>query len=248
MKTIHLYSLLGIIVLFFSCDESSYDYSADPANSSGTGGSLARFTIMDNYLYTVDPSTLKIFDITNEKNPRQVGEIYIDVGVQTIFALGDLLFLGTINGINIYNISDPASPQYVSVSTHVRSCDPVVVKGNYAYSTLSISGSCSQGVNELDIIDISTPENPTRVNILPMENPKGLGISGSLLFICDEGLKVYDLTDPVDPQFLRKITIDATDVIPIDKLLLVATEQGLSEYSIDDDNQIHFVSSLYSYR
>ncbi len=246
MKTIQRYILLSLLIYLASCSKDSYDYSADTSSGTGTAGSLARFATSDNYLYSVDASTLKVFNITNEKVPFFIGETYVDFGVETIFALGDLLFLGTRSGVFIYDISNPESPEYVSVYSHVQSCDPVVVNGNYAYSTLSTSGPCSEGVNELDIINISNPHSPNLVKTVQMDNPKGLGISGTLLFVCDEGLKVFNLTDPVNPDYLYKIQIDAFDVIPIDTLLLVATEQGLSEYSIDDSDQLHFVSSLYS--
>ena len=238
-------TLIAIALIMGACESDSLDYSADMSPESGTGGSLARFTISGNYLYTVDASSLKTFDITNENKPQLIGEQDLNWGVETIFALNDLLFLGTRTGIYIFDISDPSSPEYVSLYSHVRSCDPVVIKGNYAYSTLNSSGSCSQGVDQLDIIDVSIPSNPQWVNTISMNSPKGLGISGSLLFVCDGGLKVYDLSDPVYPSFIHSIDIDATDVIPIDTLLLVATNQGLSEYSIDNENQIHFVSSLY---
>ena len=239
-------TLIAITLVIAACESSSLDYSADMSPESGTGGSLARFTISGNYLYTVDATTLKTFDITNESKPQLIGEQELNWGVETIFALDDLLFLGTRTGIYIYDISSPSTPEYVSLYSHVQSCDPVVVKGNYAYSTLNSSGSCSQGVDQLDVIDISNPYDLQWVNTISMNSPKGLGISGSLLFVCDGGLKVYDLSNPINPSFIHRIDIDATDVIPIDTLLLVATNQGLSEYSIDDENQIHFVSSLYT--
>jgi hypothetical protein len=245
MKTCMPSILFILLLLTLACEKASYNYSADQSISPGTGGSLARFTISGNYMYTVNGSTLNTFDITNEKNPIQVAEIYVNIGVETIFAMDDLLFLGTRSGVYIYSILNPASPEYISLYSHVQSCDPVVVKGNYAYSTLNTSGPCSNGVNELDVIDISNPTNPHEIKTLPMENPKGLGISGSLLFVCDEGLKVYDLTHPTNPSFLKKIDVDAIDVIPIDTLLLVATEQGLAEYSINAENEIHYISTLY---
>jgi hypothetical protein len=239
-------TLIAIALIMGACESNSLDYSADMSSESGTGGSLARFTISGNYLYTVDASTLKTFDITNESKPQLIGEQELNWGVETIFALDNMLFLGTRTGIYIYDISSPSTPEYVSLYSHVQSCDPVVVKGNYAYSTLNSSGPCSQGVDQLDIIDISHPSDPQWVNTISMNSPKGLGISGSLLFVCDGGLKVYDLSNPINPSFIHRIDIDATDVIPIDTLLLVATNQGLSEYSIDDENQIHFVSTLYT--
>jgi len=241
-----IYIVFTTLLVLVACESQQFDYSADMSSDSGTGGSMARFTISGNYMYTVDILNLKTFDITNENRPQLIGELELGWGVETIFALGDLLFLGTRTGVYIFDISNPASPELISLYSHVQSCDPVVVKGNYAYSTLNSSGPCSQGLDQLDIIDISSPANPQRVKSLSMNSPKGLGISGSLLFVCDDGLKVFDLTDPVEPAFLSLIPIDAFDVIPIDTLLLVATAQGLSEYSIDDENQIHFVSSLYT--
>jgi hypothetical protein len=246
MKNKYNKLLLGLLILFLACEKSDYDYSADISNDTGTAGSLARFAISENFLYSVDATTLKIFDITNEKAPLYVGETYVNTGVETIFCKDDFLFLGTQNGIYIYDITNPEYPQYVSIFTHIESCDPVVVNGNYAYSTLNATGVCSTGVNELDIINIANPQNPILEKTIQMDSPKGLGISSSLLFVCDEGLKVFDLTDPVNPEFLYKMQIEAFDVIPIDTLLLVATEQGLAEYSIDIDNQIHFISTLYS--
>jgi hypothetical protein len=245
MKTLR-FILIVVIILITACESQQFDYSADITEAAGTGGSLARFTISGNYMYTVDASNLKTFDISNEKKPNLIGALPIETKVETIFATDKLLFLGTRSGVYIYDISNPVSLLRVSVYEHVQSCDPVVVKGNYAYSTLNTSGPCSQGVNELDIIDISSPFNPNLINTLSMDDPKGLGISGSLLFVCDQGLKVFDLSNPAEPEFLKKIDSDAFDVIPIDTLLLVATEQGLSEYSIDADNEIHLASSLYT--
>jgi hypothetical protein len=246
MKTIRIIILSGLILWISACDESDYNYSSDTSSETGTGGSLARFAIAGNYLYTVDYSKLKTFDISDEKNPSLLGEIYVNQNAETIFAKGDLLFLGTQLGVYIYDISDPAAPQYISQYSHVQSCDPVVVHGNYAYSTLNSDGPCGRGLNELDIIDISNPRNPDLVRVIDMNSPRGLGISGSLLFVCDESLQVFDITDPTDPDPIKYIDIDAVDVIPIDTLLLIATEQGLAEYSIDAGHDIHYLSSLYS--
>jgi hypothetical protein len=247
MKKLYPYILLSLLLVIIACEEGTYNYAADETNSTGTAGSLARFTISGNYLYTVDPEKLKTFNISDEQNPALVGETYVNFGVETIFPYGEFLFLGTSQGVYVYSVATPASPQYISMFTHVQSCDPVVVSGNYAYSTLNSAGPCGRGFNQLDIIDVSNPQNPYLVNTLQMESPKGLGVSGSLLFICDEGLKIYSLTNPAEPELLRVINdIDPVDVIPLDSILLVATELGMAEYSIDNDNTIHLLSILYS--
>lgn len=235
-----------ILLIFISCSKSDYDYSADQNTSQGSAGSLARFAISDNYMYVVDVQRLKVFDITDESKPVSVSDQYVDFGIETIFCYEDKLFLGTQSGVYIYSISNPASPAYISIYTHIVSCDPVVAQGNYAYSTLRTGNSCSRGFNELDVIDISNPYNPSLVKDIPMNNPKGLGISGSLLFVCDDHLKVFDINNPANPLLVKSVNIEAFDVIPIDTLLLLATDQGLAEYVIGENYSIEYLSTLYT--
>ena len=53
--------------------------------------------------------------------------------LKTIFNKGNRLFLGSTNGLYIYDITIPATPRYISEFLHVTSCDPVVVDDTYAY-------------------------------------------------------------------------------------------------------------------
>ncbi|MBN2485581.1 MAG: hypothetical protein JXB34_06380 [Bacteroidales bacterium] len=237
--------LLFVFMLVIACEEGSLDYSSDKGESTGTGGSLARFTITKDCLYTVDNYTLKVFSLSNEKIPEKVNELYAGFEIETIFAKSNLLFLGSRWGVYIYDISEPHNPMHLSTYSHTYSCDPVVVSGSYAYSTLSSSGPCARGQNELDIIDISNPATPNLVKVINMDSPRGLGISGNLLFVCDKGLKVFNIADKENPVFLKKISVTAVDVIPIDTLLLVATESGLSQYLITPENDLEFLSTLY---
>lgn len=232
-------------MIVYSCEYDS-GYSSDSSNDTGTSGSLARFAIAGDYLYTVELEQLKIFDISNEQSPEFLKQINPGFGIETIFVNGDYLFLGSRWGVYIYDISNRKSPYQVSYYTHVYSCDPVVVSGNYAYSTLNSSGPCGRGSDQLDVIDISNISNPMNVYTIDMESPKGLGVSGDLLFVCDNGIKIYDLTNPAQPLFIRTQNVDAFDVIPIDDLLIVVAGSGLYIYEIDTNNQLNLLSTLYS--
>lgn len=235
-----------LLLVISACSEGDYSLDSGSQSETGTAGSLARFTINNNYLYTVETSTLKIFDITTETKPEFVKQINAGFDIETIFSKDQLLFLGSRQGIYIYDISNPEWPEHLSTYNHIYSCDPVVISGDYAYSTLSSSDPCSRGLNQLDVIDVSDPEHPRGVNELIMDNPKGLGVSGNLLFVCDNGIKVYNIDDPQYPQLLHTVDVDAYDVIPIGDILLVAAESGLYEYMHNDIGELTLLSTLYT--
>jgi hypothetical protein len=242
-KLIHI--VLAILFMQ-SCEDGTFDYSSDQGSETGTAGSLARFAIAKDHLYTVDNNYLSVYDITDVNAPDFIEKEYVGFEIETIFPKGNLLFLGSRWGVYIYSIDNPRNPLQLSLYEHTYSCDPVVVQGNYAYSTLNSSGPCSRGTDQLDIIDVSNPEYPKEVNSITMSNPKGLGVKGDLLFVCDDGIEIYNISNPEVPIFQKSISIPAYDVIPIDTLLLVATDEGLYEYEITDNNELQYLSALYT--
>ncbi len=244
MKHFKTLAIIILATLTISCESDSYNGS--DSQDTGTSGSLARFAIAGNYLYTVELEQLKIFNISDETSPQFIKQIYPGFGIETIFSSGGYLFLGSRWGVYIYDISSPENPVEVSVYSHVYSCDPVVVSGNYAYSTLNSSGPCGRGSDQLDVIDISDKSNPFNVYTIDMESPKGLGVSGNLLFVCDNGIKVYSLLNPAHPTYIRTENIDANDVIPIDGLLIVTASSGLYIYEIGTNGELTLLSTLYA--
>lgn len=114
----------------------------------GQGGSMARFTIVGDCLYTVDHTTLKVVDITNPAHPGAMPFKDVELGfdIETIFCYDDMLFIGSRSAMHIYDISRPHYPSELSVTRHFTSCDPVVADGGYAYVTLnSDNASCWRG-------------------------------------------------------------------------------------------------------
>ncbi len=127
----------------------------------GVGGSLARFTIANSTLYTVEDQNLTAFGLQDPTRPERAGMVNLGWGIETIFPQGDLLFVGANNGMHILRATDPLNPEYLSTFTHVRACDPVVVRGNRAYVTIWADSDCSvQARDQLEVIDISNPRQP----------------------------------------------------------------------------------------
>jgi len=246
-KMILLLALSGIL---FSCDPS-FDNGSD-SSSSGTGGSMAKFTCIGNHLYVVDESYLQTFDISDSTKITRTSRILSDWSnrIETIFPKDSLLFLGSTSGMYIYNLKDPATPKFVYLYTHVTSCDPVVVQGKYAYVTLRTdydTWSCSRGVDQLEVIDISKTNAPKNVGTYPMVNPRGLGIDGTHLFICDGmDLLVMDATDPLALTEIKRMELDGTpyDVIAKNGILTLSYSLGLKQYSYSNDT-IQEISTIY---
>lgn len=220
-------------------------------NGSGTGkgGSMARFTLYGNFLYTVGLSNLQLFNITDPANPTASTNLELGWGIETIFPHEDKLFIGSTTGMHIYDIANPANPKHLSTYEHVRSCDPVVVYGSYAYVTLRSGTACQGFTNQLDLINISDLKNPKLVKSYPMQNPHGLGIDNKTLFLCEGsfGLKVFDIQDPtkIDQNLLRHFkNINAYDVIPLNQVLMMIGQDGLYQYDYSDPKNLTLLSRI----
>ncbi len=211
---------------------------AESNASVGQGGSLAKFKIVDDFLYAVDSHNINIFNIETLESPQQLNSIFAGFDIETIFNRGNYLFLGSMRGMYIYDIEAPASPQFVSEFQHGTACDPVVVDNNYAYITLRAGNSCGAIDSSLQIVDITDLYNPELIKSYKMDNPYGLGIKNNLLFICDgsSGFKVYDKTDVEDLRLVNHFeNIITYDVIPLDNHLLMIGEEVLYQYTYSDE-------------
>lgn len=217
--------------------------------NTGTGGSMARFMVYDDFLYTVDNSSLRLFAISTPSDPTMVKEVYVGWNIETLYPYDNKLFLGSTTGMFIYNLQDPSNPEFISQFRHASSCDPVVVEGNYAYVTLRAGNLCGDINSQLDVIDISDIQNPEQIAEYPMEEPYGLGIDDTLLFVCDgtAGLKIYNAADPktIDQHKLAQYNnIQAFDVIPLGNVLVMIGTDGLYQYEYSDPANIHQLSVI----
>jgi hypothetical protein len=240
----HIYLIL-IAALSLNCESN---LNSEPiSGGSGRGGSLARFTIVKNNLYVVDNSNLKVFNITNPKDPVFVNNSPIDAFAETIFPFGENLLIGTRTGMYVYNISQPNKPTYVSQYSHFASCDPVVAEGDFAYVTLRNGTPCMRGQNQLDILNISNLSNPRLVNSVQLLNPHGLGVNGNILFVTegDAGFRIFDRSDPANPELIKFVSnIPAFDVIPLANTLILTGTDGIYQFAYDQQGNIDQLSKI----
>ncbi|MGB3077616.1 MAG: hypothetical protein WBB31_00950 [Saprospiraceae bacterium] len=214
------------------------------------GGSMARFTATNNYLYTIDGAEIKIFDV-KQALPVLKNQLDVQWGVETLFPMAKNLFIGSNSGLLIYDISNPESPEFRSTFSHATACDPVAVSGNTAYVTLRDGNACQGFVNQLDVIDVSNLNNPSLIKSYPMDNPHGLSIVDNTLYLCEGkfGLKTFDIADnkKIDTHLLDRVSgFFGWDVIvlPPGDLVMVVGSDGLYQFDAKDRSNLKEISKI----
>jgi hypothetical protein len=218
-------------ILMFANAGSASSQSTKSSVTNGIGGSMSRFALMGDRLYTVSWTDLKVFNTSNAATPSYIKTILLSQGnIETIFPYKDKLFMGSQTGIFIYNASNPDNPLMQGQFTHARVCDPVIADDQHAFVTLRSNSACAGFVNQLDVLDVSTLTAPLLIKSYPLKNPAGLSKDDNLLLICDgtDGLKIFDATNVNNLVQIKQISgIETYDVIAINGLAITVAKDGL---------------------
>lgn len=245
-KIIALLFLATTLSLVFSCTK---DAGKTMGPSTGKGGSLARFTIVGQYLYIVDKSHLKVFDISIASKPVLKNTTEVGFEIETIFPFKDKLFIGSTSVVHIFSIEDPARPQKLSTAISpevIRRCDPVVAKDSVAYATLRTNGACGGAQSILAVYDIKNVMQPVQVNNYPLTEPYGLGYYENALYVCDiNSILVFDISDPYSPRMAGQLEWESCyDVIATNNLLVCWTKTGMTIYDISQALQPRLITKI----
>lgn len=262
MKTILQLSLiLALATGFTACSSGGVD-NATPRSAdangfvggndngggpTGTGGSMATFTITHNNLYVVQGGELHIYGVGATEVPQYKQSVTVSGGVETIFPFEDFLFLGTQNGMHIYSLANADFPELVSTYRHITSCDPVVTNGKTAFVTLRTGSTCGGGTNQLDVVDVQNLNSPFLIDSYPLEHPHGLSLDENLLFVCNgsHGLDVLNVADPGNVQEIGHVSgFDTYDVIARDGVMVVVGPSGIFQFDYANPTNPELLSSI----
>jgi hypothetical protein len=215
--------------------------------NTGVNGSMSRFAWYQNYLYSVINNQMSIVDVSGIVPVKAAENIYIGWNVETIFSYKDNMFMGTPFGMAIYSVANPLKPEYMSFVSHVFGCDPVVVENDIAYVTVHSGNMCGQNANDLMIIDVSNVSSPRHIVTYAMTKPKGLAIDNGTLFVCDDGLKIFNAEDPqtiMGNRLAHYSGMEGFDVIAFNNILMMIADDGFYQYDYSDLTQIRQISKL----
>jgi hypothetical protein len=250
MKNIILFAAI-IGTLLSACSKSA----APNEKLNGQSGAITRFTVSGNYLYALDQNKILTFYLSQNDDPKLVNEIATDYGLETITIYENVVYIGSRTGLYILDISNAAAPIVLSKSERDpvlrNGCDPVAIKGDYAYSTVKIiERICGRAGSQsvLETYDVKDKQNPRMVNQQIMNQPNGLAILNDKLLICDEGIDavvIADISVPQSPRFFNQINLaKPNDIIISYNRAIISTKTGFSIYDLSDFNNIRLLSAI----
>ncbi len=248
--------LLFSLFLFSHCGDEGLSGS----NTSGINGSYSQMVVNGDFLYGINSNQLTTLNIADKNDVLNVDTQILDYDIESIFINSNTMFVGSASRMYIFELEEetgipvPLSQQEYNFSFFeeevICTSDPIVANQNFAYVTLQtlLQDQCrTVNINELRIYDISDLQSPQLLSITEMVRPKGLGIVGNTLFVCDSnnGLKIYDVNDPINPIEKYHFTgFDAYDLIASNGLLLVVAEDQLLQYDFQDLNNIYLLGII----
>jgi hypothetical protein len=178
---------------------------------------------------------MKVFNTAIPEKPVYIKELSAGGwDIETIFPFGKNLFLGSMTGMHIFDISSKDSPFKTGSFTHARVCDPVISDGKNAFVTLRNGTKCAGFINQLDVVDISDLSKPKLLKSYPLTNPHGLSKEGDILIICEgaDGVKFFNAADVNNIRQLAHVKgMNAFDVIALGKIAMVSAADAM--YLID---------------
>jgi hypothetical protein len=251
-KSLFIFST-GILCLIFAC---SMDIDSDTDTNGGKSGSITRFVTYKEYMYALNQHEVRTYSLAKPDKPELVHILPTDYGLETIIIYEDFIYIGSRTSLYILDISQPRAPTLTSQTDRMDifqgGCDPVVVKGDYAYSTVKIiENICGQlsSFSALIVYDVQNKNAPVEKGVYPLEIPNGLGYKDQYLFICDEGadkVVLFDISNPLSLKLLNyNIPItDPYDVIVDGNKLIVSAKTAFQFYDITDIGDIRPIGKI----
>jgi hypothetical protein len=109
---------------------------------------------------------------------------------------------GSYSGLQVIDVSDPASPAILGSVFTPGFALGVAVSGTMAY--VAYAGDYDSG---LQVIDVSDPASPAILGSVFTPYPSGVAVSGTVAYVADylAGLLAIDVSDPGSPVILGSV-------------------------------------------
>lgn len=180
-----------------------------PDHNSSNEENFTISRIKDNHIYFISESRIVVYDISTPNAPSLVQDFYrngISGNIYTARINGDYLYtgvFGSLNGIEIFDISNPGSLSRVN-STNTG--------GSSSLYALAISGDIlyvGNSTNDMKVYNISTPSAPVLLKTYSREFRywRSLEVIAEryLYAAVNDELIIFDVIDPSNPVELTSL-------------------------------------------
>jgi len=197
----------------------------------------------ENILFLGAGASVKIMDVSDLQNPVQLSVLNARALVDAMYydAENHLLCLAAyFNGIEIWDVSDFENPYRVGqASTNGLPRGGIFKKGNYVFAVTVVDGIQVFDVSSLPIVSLvatgNIPGSQLSWNSAMWDNH---------IFVANGsgGCKVVDITDPLNPQYVKTIPGNCTGIDVLDDRAYVVSYQNT--LTIHDVSDLQNISQL----
>jgi hypothetical protein len=178
-------------------------FLSDAEQTGSIGGASYGLTMQGDIAYLGEGTSVSILDVSDVARPQKLANLTFPSLVWDMDIEGSLLFVanGNTGGVQIVNVTTPATPHIVGHYDTPGVALRVDAVGNYAYIADSIGG--------MHILDVSTPVTPTLLgSYTEVDAVLGVHVDGTIAYVSDIslGLLVLDVSNPAVPTLIGSYT------------------------------------------
>lgn len=213
----------------------------------GVAQSMRRSAVANGYAYVCRSNDgVLIFDVRDIRAPRMIRKVAV-AGASGVESKDQLLFVGSSNGLVVFDLSDPDYPVEVGLSSIEGGVSDLTLAGNTLYVADRPGG--------LQIVDVTNARQPTlrgRLLVGPgLVKPAVVGSTVIAARWSIPGIHVIDVRDPLNPVRVGGYSTgrDVTSVAAIGSVAFAAERGGgfyLVALDISDPSAPGFLSEYQS--
>ena len=179
------------------------------------------------------------FDISDISNPEPISSYNFDGQSHDLAIMNDHIYIASRSkGLNVLKIENNIITQVKSLPTR-GSSRKIAIKDDVLYMT--------QVRTDILLFDISNPEAPVLFKEIPFKkNPSNIKAIGNYLYISDNGLVVYDISNPLNPVELSYLDLGVAtyDFQIVDNKIFMGTWGNLVTIDISNLNDMKVINEF----
>ncbi|WKZ27142.1 MAG: hypothetical protein QY311_00050 [Candidatus Paceibacterota bacterium] len=191
----------GVMNIF---DISSASAPVELSSIAPSAGSFPRsIAVQGRYAYMgMGGGRVQIFDISDPRNPRRLGNIASQTGI-SLTVQGRYLYVMDGSGLSIYDVADPNTPRLTGSLSVGSTNTGITVQGKFAYIT-AYSGAT------MYVVNIANPTAPFLVgSVATQANPFYIAVQDTYAYVTtgSGALQVIDISNPSAPAVIATASI-----------------------------------------